>query len=271
MITVGDPVPLALEVRDASGALANGGVVTLTITAPDGSTSTPAVSNTAGTGLYAPTSPVLASQFGEHLVSWLVTGANACAFTDSYDVESPAAGIVSLAEAKAFLRITRPDDDEILQSVILMASDICESAEGTGQIWRRTVVTNEIHDGGGNSITTNKRPVRSLTAISVDGVVASVADYDVSSWRIRSPYSTFGSGDRGGSVSLSYVAGPAGPVPAGLRIGVLEHIRWLYGMHRGGTNLPRQGEPDYRTDNFGYLIPNRVATSYRAFQDSGLG
>lgn len=268
MITVGDPIPnLALEVRDANGALANGGAVTLTITLPDGTTTSPAVSNT-GTGLYS--AAYTAAQLGEHGVSWLVTGANACALTDSFDVESPAVGLVSLTETKAFLRITRPDDDEALQSIILMASDIAESAEGTGKVWRRTVVTNEIHDGGGDSITTNLRPVQSLTSISIDGVGGSVADYDVSKWRIRSPYSTFGTGDRGGSVSISYVAG-ARVVPAGLRIGVLEHIRWLYGMHRGGTNLPRQGEPDYRTDNFGYLIPNRVASSYRAYKDTGLG
>lgn len=260
MITLGDPVPdLAIEIRDSTGALADGGAVTLTITLPDATTTAPTVLHT-GLGLYS--AVYVSTQLGNHLVSWAITGANQGAFTDSFDVESPAQGIVSLGDVKDHLRITRNSDDDILQLLILASSDLCESGEGTGVTWRRTVVTNEKHNGGTNSITTNRRPISSLTAVTIDGVTQDITQYDVESWRISSPYTTFGDGYRRSTVLLSYVAGGV-PIPAVVRHGNLEMIRHLYDMHRGGANLPRQSEPDY-TQSLGYLIPNRVQSAWQS-------
>jgi uncharacterized phiE125 gp8 family phage protein len=259
MIEIGDVVTLSTTVYAADGITpANGGSVVLTITLPDQSTSTPAVANV-GTGLYSAT--FTTTQTGTHTYRWLVTGANAGAQNSMFEVEQPTVGMVSLEETKAYLNILRSTDDELLRSLILAASDLCEGPEGTGQTWRRTVVTNELHSGNSDTVVTNRRPVTSLTALSIDGTAQTVGNFDAETWRIYNPNGVFSSSRRVNNVSVSYVAGGQ-PVPAGVRNGVLEMVRHLYAMRRGGSNLPRQEEPDY-TESIGYLIPNRVAMAWR--------
>lgn len=80
---LGDPVALSVTIRDAAGALANAGAVTVTIVQPDGTTLSPAVSNPS-TGSYATAlAPTLT---GRHVVRWIATGANASAFTTEFVV-----------------------------------------------------------------------------------------------------------------------------------------------------------------------------------------
>ena len=84
---LGDVVTLTCEVRDAAGAAANAGAVTCTVTAPDGTTSSPTVSNPA-TGTYTATyTPAVTGRFA---VRWLATGANAGAFAQDFTVVSGA-------------------------------------------------------------------------------------------------------------------------------------------------------------------------------------
>lgn len=258
MIEVGDIVTLSTLVYDTGGALADGGAVSVVVTLPDGTTSSPTVTHPA-LGTY--TAPYITTLTNEHVVTWTVTGANAGSFVDSFVVESPAFGIVSLAETKAYLRITRTNDDEILRFLILAASDLCESAQGTGRTWRRTVVTAEKHTGNSQSIVFNRRPVQSVTSLTVDGVAQNIPDFDLETWRLFNPNGVFSSSLRRGNVLVSYVAGPTATIPAGVRDGVLEMVRHLYAMHRGGSNLPRQEEPDY-TESLGYLVPNRVKDAW---------
>jgi hypothetical protein len=265
MIEVGDVVTLSTKVYNGATppALEDGGAVTCTVTSEIDNVSlsvTPILHP--GTGQYSGTFTVL--QPGAHDVVWTVTGANAGTLVDVFVVEQPMVGIVGLAETKAYLRITRTNDDEILRSLILTASDLCEGPEGTGRTWRRTVVTGELVTGTGDSIVTARRPVKSLTALSIDGVAQTVGSYDVDNWRIYNPNGVFSSSTRLRNVVVSYVAG-GDPVPAGVRDGVLEMVRHLYAMHRGGSNLPRQEEPDY-TESAGYLIPNRVKMAWQQAQ-----
>lgn len=261
MIEVGDVVTISTKVYDGSTppVLADGGVVSCVVTSEvDNIPLTITPISHPGLGLYSGTFTVL--QPGAHDVVWTVTGANAGTLADVFVVEQPQVGIVGLAETKTYLRISRTNDDEILRGLILAASDLCEGPEGTGRTWRRTVVTNEVHSGGSDSIVTNKRPVKSLTSITIDGVSQTVSNYDVDTWRVFNSYGVFSSSTRRNNVSISYVAGGV-PVPAGVRDGVLEMVRHLYAMHRGGSNLPRQEEPDY-TVQLGYLIPNRVKMAW---------
>jgi len=65
------------------------------------------------------------------------------------------------------------------------------------------------------------------------------------------------------SISVDYVAGQSF-IPPLVRDGVLEMIRHLYGLHRGGSKLPRQEEPDY-TASLAYLVPNRVKYAWQAY------
>jgi uncharacterized phiE125 gp8 family phage protein len=268
MIEVGDPLGIApLTTVDSTGTAADATAVTLTVTLPDGVTTlTPTISHVAATGLYTVQTQPLATVVGEHRVFWSATGTNGKSQRESIVVTEQPFGIVTLAKVKNRLRISRTTDDDMLQDLIATASDICESAEGTNRVWRRTVVTNEIHSGGERFIVPFKRPILSLTSVTVDGVSQTIADLDVESWRITNPLGTIGTSYRSSTALISYVAGaPAGTIPEDIQTAVVELVRHLYAPMRGGSNLPRQEEPDY-TESAGYLIPNRVAMIFRAHQ-----
>lgn len=267
MIEVGDVVPgLAITVTDATGALADATTVACTITLPDASTVTLTGSVThPSLGVYRVA--YTAAMTGLHAINWTLTGTNAGAYNDTFIVENPATttGLVSLAETKAHLRITRSQDDEVLRSLILAASNACESAEGTNKLWHRRVITGELHTAG-SFVQLAHQPVASVTAIRVDGNTLDLTGFDIflSTGEIY-PYAGWGfTSTRQNSVSVDYVAGSNTGIPPIVRDGVLEMVRHLYGMHRGGSNLPRQEEPDYTTQ-VGYLIPNRVAMAWRAY------
>lgn len=265
MIELGDVVPgLSITVKDATGALADGGAVTCTITLPDGTASVQ-TGSIAHPGLGVYSLVYTAANTGLHAINWTITGANAGAYNDTFIVELPNVGLVSLSETKAHLRITRTQDDDILRSLILAASNACESAEGTNRLWHRRVITGEMHDIA-SSIQLAHVPVASITALRVDGVTQDLTGFDtfLTTGEIY-PYAGWGfSSTRHNSVAVDYVAGSNTGIPAIVRDGVLEMIRHLYSVHRGGSNLPRQEEPDYTTQ-VGYLIPNRVAMAWRAY------
>jgi hypothetical protein len=263
VINLGDPVPdLALEVYNAGGGLQNATAVVLTITLPDGSTASPAVTNDSA-GKYS--AVYITTMAGRHTVHWAATGTNACVFDDEFDVESPAFGIVSLAVVKEELKIFRTNDDEKLLRMIIAASDICEGPEGTNRTWRRTVITDEPHDGGKASVQLWRNPVLSITSVTADGSALAASDYDLDAGAGRL-YSASGTyfpwSGRRQTLLVSYVAGAA-VVPAGVRWGVIELVRHMLSSSRGGSGIPRQEEPDYTTVGAGYLIPNRVVTAWR--------
>lgn len=269
-IDIGDAVPdLAIDVYNTAGALANATAVSVAIML-DGTTLATLTPDNPTTGHYQITN-YIATVNGLHSAVWTLTGSNAGKRVQSFYVDSASAavGIVSLAEVKRHLRINQNTYDDKLEDLLLEASSICESAEGTGVTWRYTVVTNEIHTVAGSSFTVWRRPISSLTAVSVDGVTGNVADYDFdAATGIVTPYNVTISGTRERNVSLSYIAG-GGPIPRAVRGGVLEHVRFLYGIYRGGSGLPRTAEPDYTQATPGYLIPNRVLTAYRAYSGHG--
>lgn len=280
MTELGDPLPdLGIDVYNSATppALAAGGAVSVAIyqdgtilasggAVPVGGTVL-AVSNPS-TGIYTTAyTPLITGTF---TVLWTVTGANSGTQTTVYTVELPAVGIVNLAEVKQRLRISRTDNDDYLQSLILAASDICESAEGTDRVWRRTVVTDEAHSSSGESFALNKTPVISVASVVVNGVTEPATSYDLANGRLYSVNGYWAGSTRRNNVVVSYVAGITGPVPAGVRTGVVEMVRHLYAASRGGSGVARQEEPDY-TQGAGYLIPNRVTVAWRAYSGASLG
>jgi len=264
-VEIGDPIPnLGIQIQNAQGVNEDAGAVTLTILAPDQSVISPVISHTVGTGFYSASHTV--DQAGQYRVTWTATGVNAGVFVDVVTVESPEFGIVSVQAVKDALRIRRSDTDDDIAAAILTASDICEGTEGTNKTWRRTVVTDEVHSGG-PSFQLNRSPILEVTSLSSGGTVLDLADYDVDleSGRI------FGvdGGTRRGQVRVSYVAGVAGPIPAGVREGCIEFVRHLMASRRGGSGIPRQDEPDF-SQGPGYLIPNRVVVAWRGASGVGL-
>jgi hypothetical protein len=141
LFDLGDVVPLTVNIRGADGVLANATAVTLTITLPDGTTTSPAPANPS-VGLYQV--DYITVMEGRHLVRWVATGNNASAYTDSFDVR-PANPplIMSLSAAKAILNIpsgSTVDDDE-LRSLVEAVTSAVETYRGEA-IVRRTVVEN---------------------------------------------------------------------------------------------------------------------------------
>jgi hypothetical protein len=134
----------------------------LTITLPDLTTATPAVSG--ASGVYTLTSPFIASQAGRHLVSWVATGTNSCTLADVFNVQaSDPRTLISLAEARAGLGVAAANTakDEDLRTYIAAATPIMEDI--VGPILRTT--RTETYDGGCVQINLLWSPVISISSI----------------------------------------------------------------------------------------------------------
>jgi hypothetical protein len=263
VIDVGDPLPdLGVLVYDSTGALAAGTVV-LTITLPTAPPTTPSVS-TASTGVYSAT--YTAATAGRYVGRWVVTnitgGAASETYEQTWDVSSSSRSIISLDEAKTFLRITGSDDDEQLRDVLEAASDMCERY--TRKVWRRTTVTAEIHSGGVDVIYLRQSPVVSVTTVVDTGVTLAATSYtiDLPTGRLFYGDTTYQGWWTPGqdNISVTYVTGPpSGIVPAYIRGGMLELVEHLWSSRRGGSNLPRKaGGNEEFSNKLAHALPWRV-------------
>ena len=159
---LGDPIPLVFTVLNASGAPENATTVVLTITLPDLTTVTPAV--TGLVGVYTTTVPYVATLAGHYVVDWLATGTNACTSSDVFNVMAPDPGfIISLSDARAGLGTAAGNTvkDEDLRLFIAAATPIMEDI--VGPILRKARV--ETYDGGTSQINLLWSPVVSITNI----------------------------------------------------------------------------------------------------------
>src|SRR3954467_5703638 len=189
MYDLGDLVPLTVDVRDTSGVLANaGGTVTLTITQPDAVAVTPAVTNPT-VGRYqcdfAPT------QVGRHVIRWVATGTNSCAYADMFDVRPAELGyLFSLAEAKAQVNIALSDTtyDEELRAYIEGTTSIVESYLGKIVVRRSVseILSTYVYGSGYPCVQLALRhiPVISLTSL---GDIYGSYTYDVSLLQVDGP------------------------------------------------------------------------------------
>src|SRR6266581_3362170 len=114
MISAGGMYPIAFDVLDASGALAHAATVTLTITLPDGTTATPAITDAAVPGQYRLSyQTTIPGRYTAHAV----TTGPVTAWDDEFDAApTPWPAMVSLADAKAQLNMDPADhrfDDEL--------------------------------------------------------------------------------------------------------------------------------------------------------------
>lgn len=132
---IADSVPLAWDVKDSAGALANATTVTLTVTKPDGTTETPSVTNPpTSTGQYRVTYVPAA----EGRYAWrAVTTTPNTAYQDVFVVRaSVSPALLSLADAKAHLNITSTTHDDEIREYLEAATEIVESY--IGPVVRRT-------------------------------------------------------------------------------------------------------------------------------------
>jgi hypothetical protein len=278
LFDLGDIIPLTIEIRDANGALANaGGTVTLTIGLPDGTSTTPTVTN-ASLGRYQ--CDYIPTLVGRHAVRWVATGTNSSAYSDVFDVRAGDPGyIVSLSDAKRFLNIptTNTTDDEELREYIESATNVIEFWRNE-TIVRRTIVdqadtvgfTDPVYNSGYNygydaggaarNISLTHNPVISLTEVKrVDNTYTwNLASLDLDSDRgvvtvLNGPLFY-------GLISLTYVAGYS-LIPANYTLAAKIIIGHLWSTQRqpsiGGGVFGNQ--TDSTPSGFGFAIPNRAA------------
>lgn len=255
---LGDTVPLTVEVRDATGVLANAGVIALTITLPDNTTASPAVSNPpATTGVYIyDYAPV---QSGRHLVRWVASGANASAYTDSFDVRVSAPPLFfSLSDAKAVLNIspTVSTHDSLIR-------DLIESTTATveyliGPVVRQSVT--EVHDGGWTCLTLRQAPVisvQSIVPVLTGGTTYNVADTDLEA--TTGVLRLLSGGSFVGPLRIAYTAGMT-VTPAAVRDASRIILKHLWRIRTGIDGLPGVGPPgDYgesMVPGWGYAVPD---------------
>jgi hypothetical protein len=138
MISAGGMYPIAFDVLDATGALTHAATVTLTITLPDGTTATPAITDAAVTGQYR-----LAYQTtipGRYTAHAVTTGP-VTSWDDEWDAAAtPWPAMVSLADAKGQLHIPAADhgSDDLLRDYIAGVTGALEEYKHE-VIVRRTV------------------------------------------------------------------------------------------------------------------------------------
>ncbi len=250
---LGDVAALSVAITDTTGAAANAGAVALTITLPDGTTTTPTVTNPATGSYTAAYTPTQSGRFG---VRWVATGVNACAFTDAFTVMDPTdSPVVALSEVKRHLNITSSTSDEELRSFLATAQMAGERY--TGRVFGRRTVTATL-TGGTSVLALTVLPIVSVTTVVENGVTLTAADFvaDLDAGVLyRAGGAVWDVSDRN-TITVTYVAGYTNQ-PATDRQGVLEMVRHLWETQRGSmATFPRGGD-DY-TPGAGYSIPNRV-------------
>jgi len=164
-VDLGDLYRLSMTLTSPAGGLVNADTMTLTITLPDGSTAPNVVAPTS-TGHYQ--YDYLTVQAGRHIAHWVGTGTNPGAYVDFFDV-LPAApmSLISLASAKAQLKITSDDSDEELRGYIEASTYAVEHLAGEA-IVRRSVT--EQQDAHGGVMVLKVTPVIALTSLAtLDG------------------------------------------------------------------------------------------------------
>lgn len=258
---LGDTVRLAADSKDAGGTLTNATGVTLTITLPDGTTASPAVTNPpAQTGKYTYDYPTV--QAGRHAARWVFTGP-ASAYTDSFDVrEQTPPLILSLADAKAHLNKSSSvvtDDEELRGWIESVTAGIEHLA---GMCVRRTVIEkHDVPSHGVHTLALRRTPVLSLT--SLVAVLSGGTTYTVTDLDMDGPTGIVQRRDGArlyGPLRATYVAGRV-VVPANLTAAariILQHL-W---RTQQGPGRPQLGTGDFdvteQVPGFGYAIPNRA-------------
>lgn len=259
---LGDIAPLTVEIKDSAGVLANATGVILTITLPDGTTVTPAVSNPT-VGRYQVDYPTV--QSGRHLARWVATGVNSSAYVDIFDVR-PATPplLVSLKDTKEQLnKIATIDDGELRRLIESATAAVERHLDKT--VVRRTIVEKrdlgipQPHAAPGilQSFTLTSKPVISLTSIvAVDaGLTWNTANMTVNDYGV---VRVLAGAVVWGPVVITYQAGlTVVPAEYGEAAAIIIQHIWE-NTQRGRKGSPRAGldTPGAGFTSFGYSIPN---------------
>lgn len=292
-IWAGNPVPLTFTLTDAAGNPVNAEATqpVLTVTLPDLTTVTPAVTNP-GTGIYQAVYNTV--QAGHHLVAWSCADAtHPGGYADEFDVWSLTSGnVLSLADAKAILSIApaNPVFDDLVQKVNGSVTSWLEWY--CGKIIPETVI--EELRVGGLVVQLSQPPVTGLVpwtavppqfAADTSRVVPAPPSpmFPVMVYGVTYPLSQLYADPRKGTVrhtsGLPFFYGPylwqytAGYalIPQAIRLAASIILRHLYGFERGGAGVAAAGaasgaDEETTMTPFGFAVPNRAIEILADFQ-----
>lgn len=256
---LGATVPLSVEIKNAAGVLTNATTVTLTIGLPDGTTTTPVVSNPpVETGRYR--YEFVPAQPGRHIVSWTSTGPATAAPPDVVDVR-PAnpAYLISLSDAKQQINVAQTvaeHDDELRVHIEAVTWAVEDQVQ---QVAVRRSITETVRECRNKQrVTLRHYPVISLTsAARIDGAATwTVADLDAD--RLGTVTVLRGSPFHG-DVRFTYVAGRE-IIPANYTLAARIIVQHLWDLQRGNAGAARFGGSDGGVSftPSGFALPNRA-------------
>lgn len=274
---LGQDVPVSVGVVNNNGVPSNAASVVATVTNPDGTVQTPAVTNPS-TGSYQAIVPTV-SQSGTYLVRWVASGSGFYfVYESQFQVQpSTVEQIVDLQSVKAHLNMNPSDvsQDAELLGFILAATPIIRDIIGPVLPESHT----EFFDGGNGTIVLPWQPVISIQSVyeyyglsafllteqqlgqqmnafsfTVDYVTGQVTRRTFGGQAAR-----FAIGDK--NVKVVWTAGRA-DIPYNVRLGALELIRHNWQMTqqggRGRWRASGAGGGDEMTVPIGFAVPDRV-------------
>jgi hypothetical protein len=282
---IGQDVGLTTTVLDDTGTPAYGSPTTLTVTAPDGTVTTPATVST-GVGTYSAVVPSV-QQAGIYVCRWTATNVG-LAFATGTQFQVRAVGVeqlVDLASVKAHLNIPANDkrQDDELQGFILAAADLARDHCGPFLPETHT----QYFDGGVSSVSPDWLPVsKVLSCTEYYGLsayplteeplgaqmdaFAFTVDYSTGTITRRTfggEAATFAYGTK--NIKLVYTAGRSGVIPYTVRLGALELIRHLWQQTQQGGR-PKFGGASLDGDStgipMGFALPTRVIELWSPFR-----
>lgn len=269
---IGDKVTVTTTVLVAN--VATDATMAILVTAPDLTTSVPAITHP-GVGQYA--ADITPTQVGTYLVHWTASGAAVGVDEYQFTVQPPGFRIVSLTDVKLHLNkvLTATTDDNELRAFIDGAGLVVDAV--CGPTVNRTVV--EYHDGGRVAIPLRIWPMVSVTSVvetwwggtnytltrETDlGVGPSTGfDYtaDIAQGLIYRRISFFPADFVPGvrNIKVTYVAGRPHPWPTNITLAAKELVGFMWRtsqLGRGPTRATIGGQDTQMVA--GYAVPNPI-------------
>lgn len=255
--------------------------VVLTVTAPDGTVSTPTVVSSAAP---AYTATVPTPQIGTYLLVWSASGAVVDVFVDQFTVVSPSLALISFSELKDQLNISVTDTTGTakLRRFMQSASDVVQNITGPILGQMRT----EFFDGHRETIVLSPRWVQSITTITenLGTTVFTLTEQPLSAGNFtqygytwdrdthkitrRANGLTAWFPDGRGNVAVTYKQG-INPLPQDITDATGELIRhwWENGQMPGRASFQAQGgDDDGAIMVMGYAVPNRVIEMLKPYE-----
>lgn len=247
----GQRATLKTTVTDESGNPADATVV-LTITAPDGTISTPTV-NHDGTGQYS--AAVTFNQVGDWLRVWTASGTIVAPTFDQIHVIAPTLRIVGLAEVKEHGNITSSASDGELLDFIGTAQQMIEELVG---VTVPQTITETTYACSG-AILLDKGPVLSVQSITEYGAAVDPSLYavDLATGAIERTDCRSWHGSSTWPLGVIYRAG-RNPIPEAIRWAGKEQTIHLWRSTQAQRGGRARGDIGDAAVAAGFGMPNRV-------------